>query len=289
MKKYLILGASGLLGTKLLSFFPQSHGTFFENRTSTSKNISFLNVTEKISFRFLLECVKPDVLINCTGFTAVDLCEQFPEKSWELNCWHPLQIAQECNARSIKYVHISTDHFLNPSKIKLKESDKAIPINQYGFSKLSAESFILAANRYSLIIRSNFFHFNLYSPKTYLDNLVNGAKSQKVFYSFIDVFFTPISTVQLATYIEELVDIDFAGVVNIAGSEVLSKFDFHNAVLNEMNVPSEFHLPTLLDSVELHAQRPRYMSLDNSLLERSLGVKVPSIYDMIKAELKLSK
>ncbi len=71
MKKYLVLGASGLLGTKLLSFFPQSHGTFFENRTRGSNDISFLDVTDKNSFRLLLERVRPDVVINCTGFTLV--------------------------------------------------------------------------------------------------------------------------------------------------------------------------------------------------------------------------
>ena len=289
MKKYLVLGASGLLGTKLLSFFPQSHGTYFENRTRSSEDISFLDVTDKNSFRLLLERVRPDVVINCTGITKVDLCEQFPEKCWTLNSWQPLQIAQECSAREIKYVHVSTDHFFNSRAIKLKEDDKAVAKNQYGFSKLSAESFILTVNKHSLIIRSNFFHFNIYSPKTFLDHLIDGVKRKKVFYSFSDVFFTPISTLQLATYIEELVNIDVAGVVNIASSEVLSKFDFHNAVLKEMNTPSYFHLPVLLDSVELHAKRPRYMALDNNLLERSLGVKVPSIYDMIKAELQLSK
>lgn len=289
MKKYLVLGSSGLLGTKLLNFFPKSHGTFFENRTRSSKATSFLDVTDNNSFRLLLERVRPDVVINCTGITKVDLCERFPEKCWKLNSWQPLQIAQECSARAIKYVHISTDHFLNLRNIKLKESDKVVPINQYGFSKLSAELFIRSASEHSLIIRSNFFHFNLDSPKTFLDYLIDGVKRKKVFYSFSDVFFTPISTMQLATYIEELVDIDVAGVVNISSSEVLSKFDFHNAVLREMNALSDFHLPVLLDSVELHAQRPRSMALDNSLLERLLGVKVPSIYDMIKTELQLSK
>jgi dTDP-4-dehydrorhamnose reductase len=289
MKKYLILGASGLLGSKLLIFFPQSHGTFFKNKIGTNKNISYLDVTDKNSFHILLEHVRPDVVINCTGITNIDLCEKFPEKCWKLNSWQPLQIAQDCGARAIKYVHISTDNFLNLREIKLKESDKVVPINQYGFSKLSAESFIRSANKHSLIIRTNFFHFNLDSPKTFLDYLVNGIKQKKVFHSFSDVFFTPISTIQLAKYIEALVDIDVAGVVNIASSEVLSKFDFHNAVLKEMHALSDLHLPVLLDSVKLHAQRPRYMALDNSLLERSLGVKVASIYDMIKTELQLSK
>ena len=47
MKKYLILGASGLLGTKLLSFFPQSHGTFFKNNTCAGSDISFLDIADK--------------------------------------------------------------------------------------------------------------------------------------------------------------------------------------------------------------------------------------------------
>lgn len=289
MKKYLILGASGLLGTKLLSFFPQSHGTFFKNNTCAGSDISFLDIADKRSFHFLLERIKPDVVINCTGITKVDLCEQFPEKCWKLNCWQALQIAQECSARSIKYVHISTDHFLNRNEIKLKESDKAVPINQYGFSKLNAETFISAANIQSLIIRSNFFHFNLYSPKTFLDHVVDGVVKKKIFYSFSDVFFTPISTFQLATYIKALVDINFAGIVNISSSEVLSKFDFHNSVLREMNAPLGFHLPVLLDSVQFHARRPKFMALDNNLLEKTLGVTVPSIYDMIKTELQMCK
>ena len=289
MKKYLILGASGLLGSKLVTYTPQSHGTYFKNMTNTAINMSFLDMNNSESFGFLLQKIKPDVVINCTGMTDVDLSERFPEKCWKLNCWLPVTIAQECNAKSIKYVYISSDHFLNLSGAKLKERDVCVPINQYGFSKLNAETFIHAANMQSLIIRSNFFHFNLYSPKTFLDHLVDGVKKKKVFYSFSDVFFTPISTFQLATYIKALVDIDFAGVVNISSSEVLSKYDFHNSVLKEINAPSGFHLPTLLDSIQLHARRPRFMALDNNLLEKTLGVTVPSIYDMIKAELQLSK
>jgi len=289
VKKYLILGASGLLGSKLIAYTPQSHGTYFENMTNTGTNMSFLDMNNSKSFGFLLEKIKPDVVINCTGMTDVDLSERLPEKCWKLNCWLPMTIAQECNAKSIKYVHISSDHFLNLSGAKLKERDVCMPINQYGFSKLNAEKLIYSENKHSLIIRANFFHFNLYSPKTFLDQLLYSVKQGKIAYSFSDVFFTPISTFQMAMYIQDLVEKDFVGVINISSSEVLSKFDFHSAILKELYPRSDFHLPALLESIGLKAARPRYMALDNNLLQETLGVKVPSIYDMIQTELDLIK
>ena len=289
MNRYLILGASGLLGSKLLNFFPDSHGTFFSNISNGKANMNFLDVNNLENFNFLLEMIKPNVVINCTGLTNVDECDNFPEKSWKLNTWLPLQIAKMCSVRSVKYIHISTDHFKNLSGTKLKENDSLVPINQYGYSKLNSELFIQLMARYSMIVRANFFHFNLHSPTTFLDHLLVGVKKETVFKSFSDVLFTPISTFQLATYIHKLVEIDFAGVINISSTEVLSKYDFHNAVLEEMNIHSERHLPVLLDSVKLGARRPRFMALDNNLLQKTLGVTVPSIYDMIKTELQLSK
>ena len=289
MKRYLILGASGLLGMKLIDHFHQSHGTFFDNRLEGVKNTSFLDINNTESLRALLRNVQPEVVINCIGMTNVDLCEQLPEKCWELNCWQPYLVAQECRAQSIKYVHISTDHFLNLSGVKLKERDIPTALNQYGLSKLNAEKFIYLANKESLIVRSNFFHFNQNTPRTFLDILVKNIRNEKTSYSFSDVVFTPISTFLLATYIEKLVDIDYSGIINISGSEALSKFEFHDAVLKEINTLTGIHLPALLDSIKLHASRPSYMALDNNLLQNLLGIKIPSIYDMIKLELQKSK
>lgn len=289
MKKYLILGASGLLGEKLTTHFKHSYGTFFSDKSAITNNTSLLDLSDTESFRALLDRERPNIVINCTGMTNVDMCELLPEKCWDLNCWNPFLVARECKARAIKYIHISTDHFSNPSGVKLREVDNAVALNQYGFSKLSAEKLVLFINGESIVVRCNFFHLNIDSPRTYLDGVLRNAKHKKITYSFSDVFFTPISTFLLATYLENLVEINFSGVINIASSEVMSKFEFHEAVLRETNAPRGFHFPASLNSLKMHANRPPFMALDNKLLQNLLGVKVPNIYDMIKLELQLSK
>ena len=288
MKKYLILGGSGLLGSKLMSYFHQSHGTHFTNEINGQFKTSFLDLAHMESFRILIDRTKPDVVINSTGIANVDFCELFPEKCWELNSWRPFLISEECAARNIKYVHISTDHYSNLNNAKLKENDLVSTINQYSFSKFNSEQLISYSNTNAIIVRTNFFHFNFGSPKTYLDSLVGNIQQHVLAYSLNDVFFTPISTLTLAKYIEILVDLDFSGVINVCGSEVLSKFEFHSAVLKEIGAPVGFHFSTVLESLKLTATRPNYMALDNDLLQNLTETKIPSIYDMIKTELRYS-
>ena len=289
MKKFLILGASGLLGSRLMQLFPNSFGTYFANKKVESHRINFLDLHDIESFRYMLKNIKPDCVINCSGFTNVDLCERLPEKCWKLNCWSPFMIAQECSNRSIKLIHVSTDHFLNSTEIKLKETDVVKPSNQYGFAKLNAEYLVRTAMDNAIVVRSNFFHFDISLHRTFLNDLIKKIKNNEKAYSFSDVFFTPVSTNFLATSLNQLIDIDFTGIINIAGSETLSKFEFHNLVLKEMKISTNLHLPVRLNSINLIAPRPQFMALDNGKLQKLLRLNVPSIYDMIQGELALSK
>jgi dTDP-4-dehydrorhamnose reductase len=287
VKKYLILGASGLLGSKLIAYTPQSHGTYFKNMTNTGINMSFLDMNNSESFGFLLEKIKPDVVINCTGMTDVDLSERLPEKCWKLNCWLPVTIAQECNAKSIKYVYISSDHFLNLSGAKLKERDVCVPINQYSFSKLNAEKLIYSENKHSLVIRANFFHFNLYSPKTFLDQIIVNIKSGIAVHSFNDVVFSPISINQLIISIMELIKINYSGIVNIGSDYSISKFDFHNMVISALNMNNDLHTAVSIDDLLNLAKRPKNMALDSTKFKSLTGHEIPPICDMIDEEIAI--
>jgi dTDP-4-dehydrorhamnose reductase len=286
MKKILVLGASGFLGSRIHHSIGNSYGTFFSYSPVNKFNLYYLNALNLHKFSELLKEIRPDVVINCIGFTDVDDCEKFPEKSWIINCNLPFNIAEICNVNNVKFVHISTDHYLNIANVKLLETDTIDLVNQYSYTKFYAEKMIMKVNQNAIVLRTNFFHFNFKNPTTFLDKLVINSKNKVITQSYSDVRFTPVSTKTLILYLNKLLELDFSGLVNVSSNEVISKYDFHQAVLDCLNISKDSHRPFSIDNIKLRALRPKYMALDNRKLVEITRINTPSIYDMIMEEIE---
>jgi dTDP-4-dehydrorhamnose reductase len=289
MKKFLVLGSSGLLGSRFGNYLKEFDGTYFQTRPNGCGQYHYFDISQANEFKKLIELVKPEVVVNCTGYTNVEECERFPEKCWSINCDSVVQIAEVCRVNSIKFIHISTDHFIHFDSRKMSEDDDILPSNQYSFAKLSAEKMISAVNPYSVIIRTNFFEININKPRTFLDQMVIGIKSGSKISSFIDVEFSPISINQLIISILELVKIDYFGIVNIGSVNSISKFDFHNLVLNALNVDTNLHEAISIDDLLHLAKRPKNMALDVAKFGRLTSHEIPAICDMINEEISIGR
>jgi dTDP-4-dehydrorhamnose reductase len=289
MKKILVLGSNGLLGSRFGDYLDEFDGTFFHTRPSGGGQYHYFDISQVNEFKKLIELVQPEVVINCTGYTNVEKCEKFPEKSWRINCSSVVEIAEICRISSIKFIHISTDHFIQFNSKKMSEVDTIFPSNQYSFAKLNAESMINGVNPYSLIIRTNFFEININKPRTFLDQMVINIKSGGKVSSFKDVEFSPISINQLIISILELVKIDYCGIVNIGSINSISKFDFHNLVLNALNIYTNLHNAVSIDDLLHLAKRPKNMALDVTKFGQLTGHKIPEICDMINEEIAIGR
>ena len=285
MKKFLVLGASGYLGSRLFSDIEGCFGTYHHTGINNSENFFQLDASNTENLELVIKRLKPEVVINCIGFTEVDQCEIFPEKSFLLNTILPCEVAKICKRFSVKYVHFSTDHYLNRSENKLGELEEIETINQYSESKHLAERMVWKANEQSIIIRANFFHFNFKLPRTFLDNLIVKIKAGTMVQSFKDVYFTPISTTLLIEYMLKLINSDYCGKINIASNEVINKYEFHELILRQLGLDNKLHKSISVSNKSLVASRPRFMALDNSKLIEILGINPPTLYDMINAEI----
>ena len=285
MKKILVLGASGFLGSRIHRSIGNSYGTFFSYSPVNEFNLYYLDALNLHEFDKLLKKIRPDVVVNCIGFTDVDACEKFPELSWIINCKLPVDIAEICNMNDVKFVHISTDHYLNIKNVKLLETDSIHLINQYSYTKFYAEKMIIKVNQNSIVIRTNFFHFDFKNPTTFLEELIINSRNKVITQSYNDVWFTPVSTKTLILYLNKLLELNFSGLVNVSSNEVISKYDFHQTVLDCLNVSKDLHRPFSIDNVKLRALRPKFMGLDNRKLIEITRTNPPSIYDMIAEEI----
>jgi len=286
MKKILILGASGLLGSRLFHSIDNSYGTYFSSLHGNEFNFYQLNALNVNELDMMLKEIRPDVVINCIGLTNVDECEKFREKSWMLNCSLPVDISKICKLKNIKFVHISTDHYNNVSGTKLTEIDNVGLTNHYSFTKFFAEKMIKEMNPDAIIIRTNFFHFDFKSPKTFLDELIINNSKKIDTKSFNDILFSPVSTTTLILYLRKLLELNFCGLVSISSEEVLSKYDFHQMVLDCLGLDKSLHTPISVNEIKLYASRPKYMALSNHKLLEITKIPMPRIYDMIMEEIR---
>ena len=75
-------------------------------------------------------------------------------------------------------------------------------------------------------------------------------------------------------------------MINISSNEVITKYEFHQTVLDFLKLNKDLHLPFSIDDIKLKALRPKYMALDNRKLVEITGINTPTLYDMIREEIK---
>ncbi len=154
----LILGTKGNLGRELAKIFKPNYVVVAWDK----ENIDITN--SRLIFKKIKK-LKPSVIINATGYNAVDKCEN-DKKEYDL--------AKELNVRAVKdlaqiatdlkavFINYSTDYvFWGDNKKGYKENDKPKPINKYGETKLKGEKEILKRKndglKYYLIRTSKLF------------------------------------------------------------------------------------------------------------------------------------
>src|SRR2546430_1361407 len=104
MKKILVIGARGLLGNRLMHFLGER---------AAGAGRADCDVTDPRQIENLLAQVRPDAVINCAAYTAVDQAESRPEEARRLNADAVEYLGQATAQRGIYFLTISTDYVFN--------------------------------------------------------------------------------------------------------------------------------------------------------------------------------
>jgi dTDP-4-dehydrorhamnose reductase len=201
--KIVVLGAGGRLGASLVrEFRPKYDVTGFDHAQLDLSNLEDLR--EKVGATTF------DVLINAAAFTNVDACETERDRAFLINVEAPGILAEICNEKDAKLIHVSTDYVFDGEKrAPYIEEDQAHPISAYGESKFAGEKNVLAAEDGHLVVRVSW----VFGPDrpSFIDAMIKRAQQDEKIDAISDKFSTPTYTHDIARMLPQFFDRDVEG------------------------------------------------------------------------------
>ena len=291
MKRILILGGTGLLGSYLVNYLKGFSEIYYSYNSQTvvdsnDKNAFFLNALDHKSVESYIREIAPDILINAIALANVDEVQLKRELGYELNVKLPVFLNEMSIKYNYKLIHISTDHFSGDSPGFIRENDSVHSLNYYGEQKLEAEECLLSLPSTAIIVRTNFFRHDFNFQRGLMEWIICKLNNNQSFNGFTNVHFTPVSCEVLSKGILKLLEIEYSGLVHISSSEDITKYDFARFIANSLKANSSLINPCDFEERPDFVTRPRNMCLDNSKFIEITGFKIPSIADMIEKEIR---
>ena len=138
-----------MLGTAFCRLLNNEHKVH-----ATDSSLDICNIDDVFS---LVNNIKPDYIINCTGYTNVDKAEAEQDAAWALNVQGVENIALAAGRSGATAVHFSTDYIFDGAQASYAETDshKARPLNWYGWSKLNGEEKFCQLTDECFIVRTS--------------------------------------------------------------------------------------------------------------------------------------
>ncbi|QDE30503.1 dTDP-4-dehydrorhamnose reductase family protein [Shewanella polaris] len=279
MKKLLLIGSNGLLGTSLVKLLQPHYELVTLTRTSPNSDYN-LDMTSKIKCSHLLAEVKPDLIVNLAALTNVDACEYDLNFAYQVNT----RIAENISAYSnhhkdVFVVHISTDHIYDADN---STEEDVVITNNYAMTKYCGEKSFKSEN--VVILRTNFFGKSLSESSEGLCNSIYKlVLSNQELNLFNDVFFSPLSIHTLCDVILICLQKKIPGVFNVGSKGGMSKENFLKAFLQLSGFKDFKYRSISVNDIALKTARPKDMRMDVSLFEKKYNYNLPILINEIES------
>lgn len=203
-----------------------------------------LDITDADAVDRVICEMKPDVVVHCAAWTAVDLAEDEDKKDkvHAINADGTANIAKACKKTGSKMVYISTDYVFDgqgttPWKPDCKDYK---PLNVYGQSKLDGELAVSSTLGNYFIVRIAWVFGK--NGKNFIKTMLNVAKTHSTLKVVNDQIGTPTYTFDLARLLVDMIETDKYGYYHVTNEGgYISWYDFTKEI---------FHQATLLGRTE---------------------------------------
>lgn len=261
--KLLIVGAHGQLGRDCLEILSPDH-------TVCCCDVDEVDITDRNQVAALFAAHRPEAVINCAAYTAVDACETDLQRCTEVNAHGPKYLAEQCDTYNSRMVQISTDYVYDgkkPAPQSYLENDQTTPLSAYGKTKLQGDIEVQKLDN-SLILRTAWLYG--FRGKNFLKTMLRLAVADpdRTIRVVHDQYGSLTWSWRLATQIKSLLESDLTGIIHASAENYSTWYEGARYFLDCMKVPYSME-PCTTKDYPTPAARPANSILENSRLKQA--------------------
>lgn len=277
--KVLVIGSNGQLGSELRFLSSSENSLEF-----LFTDVQDLDATDFQALNLYCEYNKPDFIVNCAAYTAVDIAETEVESAKLINISIPKHIGRVAKATNAKVIHISTDYvFDGTSYLPYVEDDLVGPNSVYGKTKLNGEIALIKEESKSIIIRTSWLYSSF--GKNFVKTMLKLGSERDKLSVISDQIGTPTYARDLAQAIIDIIKQSEnnwqAGIYHYSNEGVASWYDFAKQI-HELGRINCIVYPIATEDYPTPAKRPSYSVLNKSKIKNTFGISIPYWRDSLK-------
>jgi len=282
LRRLLVTGGTGYLGQELIRQASECGftvaATYYSHLPPKRMTASWfpLDIRNAPAVKATFAAFRPDVVIH-TAFC------QNPPGLWPVTVLGTSNVAQAARSVNAHLIQISSDViFDGENKVPYLESAAPCPITAYGEAKAEAERIVRAVHPEVAIVRTSLI-YGFEPPDRHTQFALQIADGQSNARLFHDEYRCPIFVKDLAAALLEVVQSSYKGLLNIAGNECLSRYEFGQLLAKVYGRD-----PTAIKggwSHESPEPRPRNCALDIQLAQQLLQTPLRGVREVLAERL----
>jgi dTDP-4-dehydrorhamnose reductase len=272
MPPVVVLGGSGLVGSRLLALWHQTE--------LIAPGHAEVDVLDAAALESFLRDTHAATVVNLAAWADVDGAERESGDTsgvvFRLNVEFPARLAELCRREGKHLIHVSTDYVFDGTRAEAayREEDATRPLGWYAETKRQGEIGVLEASPEACVARIEMPYTAMPQRKRDLARLVasrlgDGQTVQAV----TDQRITPVFLDDCVNALARLSEARFAGLVHVAAADWTTPYDFACGIARRLGLATELVTPARFDEFALTrpARRPQHSWLDVSRFHDAFG------------------
>ncbi|MEG0988130.1 MAG: dTDP-4-dehydrorhamnose reductase [Clostridium sp.] len=277
--RVLVTGAKGQLGTDVVNELNK------RGIEAIGVDVQEMDITDASACRRVISEEKPDAVIHCAAYTAVDAAEDNVELCHRINAEGTRNIAEVCRNLDIKMMYISTDYVFNGTgETPWQPDDRREPLNVYGQAKYEGELAIEELLQKYFIVRIAWvFGVN---GKNFVKTMLRLGKENRAVSVVDDQIGSPTYTYDLARLLVDMIQSEQYGRYHATNEGLCSWYEFAVEIFKQAGMSEVKVTPVDSSKFPSKAKRPSNSRISKDKLEENGFERLPAWQDALSRYLK---